>query len=46
MFLCTIPFSGGYFHGRTSLTYGVDIERIRWFGILQVFILSVESCVY
>ncbi|KAM3281236.1 heparan-alpha-glucosaminide N-acetyltransferase [Capsicum chacoense] len=26
---------GGYFHGIKNLTYGVDIERIRWMGILQ-----------
>ena len=28
---------GGYFHGLNSLTYGVDLEKIRWLGILQVF---------
>jgi heparan-alpha-glucosaminide N-acetyltransferase len=28
--------SGGYFHGINSLTYGVDMKRIRWLGILQV----------
>ena len=33
--LCSF-ISGGYLHGITSLTYGVDIERIRWMGILQV----------
>uniref|UniRef100_A0A3Q7IHP0 Uncharacterized protein n=1 Tax=Solanum lycopersicum TaxID=4081 RepID=A0A3Q7IHP0_SOLLC len=27
--------AGGYLHGVTGLTYGVDIERIRWMGILQ-----------
>ncbi|KAG6529719.1 hypothetical protein ZIOFF_011932 [Zingiber officinale] len=26
---------GGYFHGINSLTFGVDIDRIRVFGILQ-----------
>lgn len=26
---------GGYFHGIKNLTYGVDVERIRWMGILQ-----------
>ena len=40
--------SGGYFHGVNSLTFGVDIEKIRWFGILQVshFIrfLFIFSC--
>ncbi|KAJ7978633.1 heparan-alpha-glucosaminide N-acetyltransferase-like [Quillaja saponaria] len=35
LFLLGILLQGGYFHGATSLTYGVDIERIRWFGILQ-----------
>lgn len=36
---------GGYFHGVTSMTYGVDIERIRLFGILQVNYFSVR-CIY
>ncbi|KAJ8452968.1 hypothetical protein Cgig2_014731 [Carnegiea gigantea] len=27
--------SGGYLHGAKSLTYGVDIFRVRWMGILQ-----------
>ncbi|KAJ8759917.1 hypothetical protein K2173_010063 [Erythroxylum novogranatense] len=26
---------GGFLHGLSDLTYGVDIERIRWTGILQ-----------
>ncbi|KAG4382814.1 hypothetical protein GLYMA_14G163500v4 [Glycine max] len=26
---------GGYFHGVTSFTFGVDIQRIRCLGILQ-----------
>ncbi|XP_058092794.1 uncharacterized protein LOC131239211 isoform X2 [Magnolia sinica] len=26
---------GGYFHGLNNLTYGVDLEKIRWMGILQ-----------
>ncbi|KAG0468322.1 hypothetical protein HPP92_017650 [Vanilla planifolia] len=26
---------GGYFHGRNHWTYGVDIDRIRWLGVLQ-----------
>ncbi|KAL0363828.1 UNVERIFIED_CONTAM: Heparan-alpha-glucosaminide N-acetyltransferase [Sesamum angustifolium] len=26
---------GGYFHGINNLTYGVDIDLIRWMGILQ-----------
>lgn len=28
--------SGGYFHGLDDLSYGVDLHRIRWCGILQV----------
>lgn len=28
--------SGGYFHGRNHLTYGVDVDHIRWLGVLQV----------
>ncbi|RZB69332.1 hypothetical protein D0Y65_038903 [Glycine soja] len=28
--------SGGYFHGVTSFTFGVDIQRIRCLGILQI----------
>lgn len=28
---------GGYFHGVNSLTFGVDIDKVRWLGILQVF---------
>ncbi|KAM1359014.1 hypothetical protein ACFX15_045223 [Malus domestica] len=35
LFLLGVMLQGGYFHGVTSLTYGVDIERIRWSGILQ-----------
>ena len=27
---------GGYFHGRNDLTYGVDIDKLRWLGVLQV----------
>ncbi|KAL3643241.1 hypothetical protein CASFOL_014056 [Castilleja foliolosa] len=27
---------GGYFHGINNLTYGVNMEHIRWMGILQV----------
>lgn len=30
-----ILLQGGYLHGITSMTYGVDLERIRWLGILQ-----------
>ncbi|XP_058004601.1 uncharacterized protein LOC131180828 isoform X1 [Hevea brasiliensis] len=35
LFLLGVFLQGGYFHGINSLTYGVDIERIRWLGILQ-----------
>ncbi|KAF7841250.1 Heparan-alpha-glucosaminide N-acetyltransferase [Senna tora] len=35
LFVLGILLQGGYFHGITSLTYGVDMERIRWLGILQ-----------
>ncbi|CAK9315308.1 unnamed protein product [Citrullus colocynthis] len=35
LFLLGVLLQGGYFHGITSLTYGVDMERIRWLGILQ-----------
>ncbi|KAL8543321.1 hypothetical protein ACS0TY_004024 [Phlomoides rotata] len=35
LFLLGVFLQGGYFHGITSLTYGVDIEKIRVFGILQ-----------
>lgn len=29
-------FLGGYFHGRGDLTYGIDVEKIRLMGVLQV----------
>ncbi|KAJ8466153.1 hypothetical protein OPV22_028705 [Ensete ventricosum] len=35
LFLLGLVLQGGYFHGRNHLTYGVDIDRIRWLGILQ-----------
>lgn len=35
LFILGIFLQGGYLHGITDLTYGVDIERIRWMGILQ-----------
>ncbi|KAI3898267.1 hypothetical protein MKW92_024292 [Papaver armeniacum] len=35
LFLLGVFLQGGYFHGITSLTFGVDLERIRLFGILQ-----------
>ncbi|KAF3629994.1 putative heparan-alpha-glucosaminide N-acetyltransferase-like isoform X2 [Capsicum annuum] len=27
--------TSGYFHGRGNLSYGVDIAKIRWMGVLQ-----------
>ncbi|ERN06418.1 hypothetical protein AMTR_s00016p00254920 [Amborella trichopoda] len=30
-----LMLQGGYFHGVNDLTYGVDLNRIRWMGILQ-----------
>ncbi|KAJ3685758.1 hypothetical protein LUZ61_014922 [Rhynchospora tenuis] len=30
-----ILLQGGYFHGLNDLTYGIDLAKIRWFGILQ-----------
>ncbi|XP_026435358.1 heparan-alpha-glucosaminide N-acetyltransferase-like isoform X2 [Papaver somniferum] len=35
LFLLGLVLQGGYFHGRNHLTYGVDIDRIRWLGVLQ-----------
>ncbi|GAB4841065.1 hypothetical protein Ancab_021810 [Ancistrocladus abbreviatus] len=35
LFLLGVLLQGGYFHGRHSLTYGVDLEKIRWLGVLQ-----------
>ncbi|XP_054779273.1 uncharacterized protein LOC129287142 isoform X2 [Prosopis cineraria] len=35
LFFLGVLLQGGYFHGITSLTYGVDVEKIRWMGILQ-----------
>lgn len=35
LFFLGVILQGGYFHGVTSMTYGVDIERMRLFGILQ-----------
>ncbi|KAG6763005.1 hypothetical protein POTOM_033533 [Populus tomentosa] len=37
LFLLGVVIQGGYFHGINSLTYGVDMKRIRWLGILQVY---------
>ncbi|XP_078434566.1 uncharacterized protein LOC144705635 [Wolffia australiana] len=35
LFVLGLFFQGGYFHGRGDDTYGVDLDRIRLFGILQ-----------
>ncbi|KAL3539096.1 hypothetical protein ACH5RR_002462 [Cinchona calisaya] len=35
LFLLGVLLQGGYLHGITSMTYGVDVEKIRWLGILQ-----------
>ncbi|XP_010935137.1 uncharacterized protein [Elaeis guineensis] len=35
LFMLGVLLQGGYFHGINSLTYGIDIEKIRWLGILQ-----------
>ncbi|KAF4371986.1 hypothetical protein G4B88_001486 [Cannabis sativa] len=41
LFLLGVFLQGGYFHGVTSMTYGVDIERIRWLGILQFSLMCL-----
>ncbi|KAL4572162.1 hypothetical protein LXL04_018931 [Taraxacum kok-saghyz] len=35
LFLLGLILQGGYFHGRDDLTYGVDVNQIRWMGVLQ-----------
>ncbi|KMT05860.1 hypothetical protein BVRB_7g165220 [Beta vulgaris subsp. vulgaris] len=35
LFLMGIFLQGGFFHGRKKLTYGVDLGKIRWLGVLQ-----------
>ncbi|ONK78714.1 uncharacterized protein A4U43_C02F21670 [Asparagus officinalis] len=35
LFVLGVLLQGGYFHGRNDLTYGVDIDQIRWLGVLQ-----------
>ncbi|KAK9733761.1 hypothetical protein RND81_04G090600 [Saponaria officinalis] len=35
LFLLGIFLQGGFFHGRGNLTYGVDVGKIRWLGVLQ-----------
>lgn len=35
LLLLGIFLQGGYFHGLNNLTYGVNLEQIRWMGVLQ-----------
>ncbi|KAJ4838637.1 hypothetical protein Tsubulata_004230 [Turnera subulata] len=35
LFLLGVLLQGGYFHGRSNLTYGIDVGKIRWMGVLQ-----------
>ncbi|CAL9753418.1 unnamed protein product [Musa acuminata subsp. burmannicoides] len=35
LFIVGLIVQGGYFHHLHSLTYGVDILRVRWMGVLQ-----------
>lgn len=35
LLLVGLLLQGGYFHGLKDLTYGVDIDHIRWTGVLQ-----------
>ncbi|KAK9117777.1 hypothetical protein Sjap_016724 [Stephania japonica] len=35
LFFFGLLLQGGYFHGLNDLTYGVNLEYIRWMGILQ-----------
>ncbi|ERN16800.1 hypothetical protein AMTRI_Chr02g221500 [Amborella trichopoda] len=35
LFLLGVILQGGYFHGLNDLTYGVDLQQIRWLGVLQ-----------
>ncbi|XP_030947520.1 heparan-alpha-glucosaminide N-acetyltransferase-like isoform X1 [Quercus lobata] len=35
LFILGLVLQGGYFHGRNDLTYGVDVDKIRWLGVLQ-----------
>ncbi|EOA12300.1 hypothetical protein CARUB_v10007979mg, partial [Capsella rubella] len=36
-------FSGGFIHGLNNLTYGIDVEKIRFMGILQS---NIETYVF
>lgn len=35
LFILGLFLQGGYFHGLYNLNYGVDLDKIRWMGILQ-----------
>ncbi|TVU17531.1 hypothetical protein EJB05_33573 [Eragrostis curvula] len=35
LFVLGVILQGGYVHGRHKLTYGVDVDHIRWLGVLQ-----------
>ncbi|KAL5202447.1 hypothetical protein ABZP36_013399 [Zizania latifolia] len=35
LFVLGVILQGGYIHGRHSLTYGIDLDHIRWLGVLQ-----------
>ncbi|XP_066366307.1 uncharacterized protein [Miscanthus floridulus] len=35
LFILGVILQGGYIHGRHKLTYGVDLDHIRWLGVLQ-----------
>ncbi|PON72431.1 Heparan-alpha-glucosaminide N-acetyltransferase [Trema orientale] len=35
LFIFGLILQGGYFHGRNHLTYGVDVGKLRWLGVLQ-----------
>ncbi|KAF5198078.1 Heparan-alpha-glucosaminide n-acetyltransferase [Thalictrum thalictroides] len=35
LFFLGLLLQGGYFHGRNHLTYGIDVDQIRWLGVLQ-----------
>lgn len=36
LLLMGLVLQGGFFHGLNHLTYGVDLQHMRWMGILQV----------
>ncbi|CAI0379860.1 unnamed protein product [Linum tenue] len=35
LFVLGVLLQGGYFHGSHDLTYGVNVRKIRWLGMLQ-----------